>query len=78
VKYDCKCTVADFIRDLYVAIDTLPTKSDLFAKLFSFMGNITEKRVDFCHIVLFDELIMSPLQDCIAVLVALSIALFKK
>jgi hypothetical protein len=78
VKYDCECTVTDFIRDFYVAIDTLPTKSDLFVKLFSFMGNITENRVDFCHIVFFDELIICPLQGCIAVLDALSITLFKK
>jgi hypothetical protein len=76
VKYACEYIVSDFICELSVAIDRLPTKGNLFGGLFSLMRNSAEKRVNIFELIFVDESVACPVQSCTAVINAFSVLPF--
>jgi hypothetical protein len=70
--------IIELIGKLYAAIDRAPTKRNLFTELSSFMNNLTESRVDTCQPMFFDESVMCPVQNYVAVLHTFPVMLFTK
>jgi hypothetical protein len=64
------------ISKLYVAVDRLPAKGNLFVELFSFMRNLAENIVDTIQSMFLDESVVCPVQNYITIMNAFLILPF--